>query len=376
MKIQRILQNILLPRLQTTKKIVILYGPRQVGKTTLATDILSKLHFKALAINADQKRFLDVLSSRDSQKMGRLVSGYQLLFIDEAQRIPEVGLNLKILMDSFPSLKIFVTGSSSLELASKIKEPLTGRTWTHTLYPISWKELAQGKNPFELEEQLEERLIYGSYPEIVSMNNHQDIEQLLREISSSYLYRDILDLLNLKHSNKIHDLLRLLAFQVGSEVSLAELATQLGLSQQTVDAYVHVLEQSFVLFRLRGFSKNLRKEVVKKDKIYFYDLGIRNAILDDFKPLHMRADTGALWENFLIIERLKLLSYQEKKPNMYFWRTYTGAEIDYVEETGGKLFGYEFTFRAKKKKIPATWSQVYQGIYSIIHRENFLEFIL
>lgn len=364
-------------RVLSFNKIVIIYGARQVGKTTLAKELIESLPFKTLQINADELRYQTILSSRDLSQMQRLVEGYELVFIDEAQRIPDIGINLKILHDAMPELKVVVTGSSSFELANKTKEPLTGRTWTYELFPISVGELRNDLNPFELDEKLEELLLYGSYPDIFSLKNINDKTDYLRELSSSYLYKDILELSSIRHADKLSKLLQLLAFQIGSEVSLNELGNALEMSKETVASYIDLLEKSFVLFRLSGFSRNLRKEVSKMDKIYFYDLGVRNALIENFQPLHLRTDVGGLWENFLIIERYKRNHYGNQRANTYFWRTYTGAELDYVEETAGKINGFEFKFRKKKAKIPASWAENYpEAGFGVINKENYQDFIL
>lgn len=377
MFIERILSQEIRQKLQAQGKAIILYGPRQVGKTTLVKKLLEGLSYKTLSINADEQKYIDVLSGRDFSKMKSLISGYELLFIDEAQRIPDIGLNLKILIDNMPELKIIVTGSSSFDLANKISEPLTGRIWNYNLFPISFLELAKNKNPFELKSQLEDRLRYGAYPEIFSIDNEKTKREYLESLSSSYLYKDILELAYLKHSSKIRDLLKLLAFQIGNQVSMNELARMLGMSKATVEHYIDLLGKSFVLFRLSAFSRNLRKEVTKMDKIYFYDLGIRNIIIDNLKPLKDRDDGGKLWENFLVMERLKFLRYTQNLASMYFWRTYTGAELDYVEEQGRELFGYEFKFSNKKTAPPKTWLSAYpKAHFQAVNQENFLEFVV
>lgn len=377
MRIPRAIKDSIMERLKASDKVVILYGPRQVGKTTLAREILAEFGGRSLEISADEQKYVDVLSSRDFSKLKSLVAGYDLLFIDEAQRVPDIGVNLKILHDQMPGLKIMVTGSSSLDLANRIREPLTGRTWTYTLYPIAMLELSEMYNRFELDSQIEERLVYGSYPETFSIQNYEEKKAYLHEIGNAYLYKDILELASIRNSSKIRDLLRLLAYQVGSEVSRSELGTALGMSKDTVGQYIDLLEKSFVVFSLSGFSRNLRKEVTKSDKVYFYDLGIRNMVIDDFKPLSYRNDTGALWENFLIIERMKRLAYRRMYANSYYWRTYTGAEIDYVEDRDGRLFGYEFKYGTKSAKCPLAWSRTYEGSsWELINRGNYLDFVV
>lgn len=362
-------------KILTSDKIVVIYGPRQVGKTTLARRILQDIPLKKLAINADQQQYVDVLSSRDLERMKLLVEGYELLFIDEAQRIPDVGINLKILHDSLPHLRIVATGSSSFDLANQVKEPLTGRTWTYTLYPIALGELTDRYNPFELQQKLSEYLVYGTYPEVFSLANRKEKISYLNELCSAYLYKDILEITSIRYASKINDLLRLLAFQIGSEVSLSELGASLSMSKETVISYLDLLEQSFIIFRLSGFSRNLRKEVTKMDKIYFYDLGIRNTIINQLNSVEQRNDVGALWENMMIVERKKQLSYQAVYAGTYFWRTYTGAELDYIEERDGQLHGYEFKYGSRKPKAPQSWLDTYANAsYSYVNQDNFHSF--
>lgn len=354
-----------------------IYGARQVGKTTLANEVIRELGLKTLTVNGDQSRFQDVFSSRDLGRIKALTAGYELLFIDEAQRIPEIGLNLKIILDNLAPLKVLVTGSSSLNLASKISEPLTGRTWSYHLFPMTFLELAKIHNRAELDAQLEERLIFGSYPEIFSLPGETQRREYLQNLSDAYLYKDLIEFGGLRNSAQIRDLLKLLAFQVGSQASLSELAGALRAGKETVARYIDLLEKSYVIFRLKGLSRNLRKEVVKMDKIYFYDLGVRNVLIDNHKPLRDRNDAGQLWENFLMVERMKKLAYTQDFAAAYFWRTYTGAELDYVEDKDGKLSGFEFKFGDRKPRAPIGWSTAYPGSkFSAINRENYLDFIL
>jgi uncharacterized protein len=356
-------------------KIAVIYGSRQIGKTTLSNEIIRKLNYKTLSINADETEYREILSSQSLKTLKSLVTGYELLFIDEAQRIPDIGINLKIMHDQIPELRIIVTGSSSLDLANSITEPLTGRKWTYRLFPISYIELSSKNTPFELTAQLENRLIYGAYPQIICMENTEEKKMYLKEIINNYLYKDILDITGIKKPYLIKDLLILLAYQIGSEVSLHELGTQLGISKDTVWHYLYLLQESFVIFNLRGFSRNLRKEVTRKSKFFFWDLGIRNALIDNYQVLKRRVDKGQLWENFVIAERLKNLEYTNKHCSSYFWRTYTGAELDYVEEGGGEVTGYEIKWKDKKPKIPQTWKQTYNGKYEFISTNNYLNFI-
>ncbi len=376
--IARILENKILDRLKNSDKIIILYGSRQVGKTTLVESFLKNLPYKTLHVNADNREYVEVLSSRELGKLSRLVSGYELVFIDEAQRIPDIGINLKIIHDQIPGVKIIATGSSSFELANVTQEALTGRTWTFTLYPVALAEIQAGQNLFELDNRLEEFLLYGMYPEVFSYTGANDKMLYLKELSNAYLYKDILELSDIRNARAIYDLVRLLAYQIGSTISLNELGRQLGMSKETVARYIDLLEKSFVVFRLSGFSRNLRKEIVKMDKIYFYDLGVRNAVIDNFKNLAQRNDQGQLWENFLLAERLKFNGYWKGAlANRYFWRTYTGAELDYVEETGGKLFGYEFKWGNKIAQAPKTWLETYPDAeFHCVNRANYTDFLL
>ncbi|MBN8821393.1 MULTISPECIES: ATP-binding protein [unclassified Spirosoma] len=375
--IRRQLSDTIHKKLLESNKIIVLYGPRQVGKTTLVRELIGTLPYRSLSVNADELLYQTVLSGRNLNQMKLLVEGYDLLFVDEAQRIPDVGINLKILHDALPNLKIIATGSSSFELANKTKEALTGRTWTYELFPISLGELRQEQNAFQLQQRLEELLRFGSYPDTLQFTNATDKVHYLRELSSAYLYKDILEMASIRHADKLRKLIQLLAFQVGSEVSLNEIGNTLGMSKDTVNTYIDLLEKAFVVFRLSGFSRNLRKEISKMDKIYFYDLGIRNVVIDNFQPLDLRTDVGALWENFLVIERRKRNAYTGQFANTYFWRTYTGAELDYVEEANGQLSGFEFKFSRKSVKAPASWIDTYPGAnFQLINQENYLAFVI
>jgi len=378
MLIARSITSTIIEKLKSSNKGIVIYGARQVGKTTLVNEIIQKLNLKTLTINGDQRGpWWELLTSRELSKLTLLVSGYDAVFIDEAQRIPEIGLSVKIILDNFPDLKVIITGSSSLDLASKISEPLTGRIYSYKLFPISYGELRVTNTPYEIETQIEERLVYGSYPEIFSLKSIKEKTKYLQNLTNTYLYKDLLEFGNIRNSSKIHDLLKLLAFQIGSQVSLSEIGSALGIGKDTVARYIDLLEKSFVVFRLKGLSRNLRKEVVKMDKIYFFDLGIRNILIDNLKPLKDRNDSGQLWENFLIIERMKFLVSKQDYASIYFWRTYTGAELDYIEEKEGKLTGFEFKFGVKIKKVPKGWVKGYPDSgYQCVNRENYLDFIL
>lgn len=377
MKIKRLLEDEILAQLDNSSKGIVIYGPRQAGKTTLVNDILAKRSWKTLILNGDRRGdWLEVITSRELSKIRLLLGDYQVLFIDEAQRIPDIGLSLKIILDEFSSLKVIVTGSSSLDLASKISEPLTGRIFTHKLYSISMAELKKTFTYFELQESLEERIIFGSFPEIFSLQGISAKTEYLANLTDNYLYKDLLEFGGVRNSSKIRDLLKLLAFQVGSEISLAELGKNLDISRATVDRYIDLLEKSYVIFRLGGFSRNLRKEVSKMDKIYFYDIGVRNTIIGNLNFLNNRDDVGKLWENFLMVERIKRQEYAHTLYGRYFWRLSSGAEIDLIEEEGGKLSGFEFKYGKKQAKAPNSWVITYPNSeFKSINKENYLDFV-
>ena len=375
--IPRYIATNIIQRINQSDKIIVIYGARQVGKTTLIKTILKNDFGKVLEINADQLKYRDILSSADLTQIKRLVSGYDLLFIDEAQQVPDIGLNLKIIKDNVPDLKIIATGSSSFELANKSSESLTGRKWTFTLFPISLLELSDFKNPFELDSELTDFLTFGMYPEVFSYENRLDKMDYLKEIIESFLYKDLLTLSQIKNSGKIYELLQLLAYQIGSPVSYSELGRKLGLSTDTVISYIDLLEKVFVIYRLPGFSRNLRKEITKNKKVYFYDTGIRNAVIEDFSLPEKRPDIGAIWENFVISERIKRNTYKRAHAKSYFWRTYTGAELDYIEESSGKLSGYEIKWKKKKAKVPKSWVENYENAnFEMINAENYQDFLL
>lgn len=367
-----------LKELLKPKKVLVIYGPRRIGKTTLLEDYLthSKLRYKL--DSGDNIRTRQVLSSQDFQTILDYTAGYDLIAIDEAQQIPDIGMGLKIIVDHAPNTMVIATGSSSFDLAGAIGEPLTGRKTTITLYPLSQIELLSIHNRHELKERLEDFLVFGSYPEVITSRSRKDKIAILEEIVNSYLLKDILALDRIKGARVLLDLLKLLAFQVGSQVSFNELATQLKIDVKTVARYLDLLEKGFVIRRIGGFSRNLRKEVVSKAKYYFLDNGIRNAVISQFNPLDARNDVGILWENFLVVERLKKCAYQDIYGTFYFWRTYDGQEIDLVEEREGKLFGYEFKWSDKKKeKVPKDWLISYDNAeFEVISRSNYLEFIL
>ena len=377
-KIPRKLFKKILNDLQFSGKGVVIYGARQVGKTTLVNEILNNLNIKTLYLNGDQQGYwYEALISRELSKIKSLVSGYQAVFIDEAQRIPEIGLSLKIILDNFPSLKVVVTGSSSLDLASKISEPLTGRIYSYKLFPVAQLELSELQTPYEMNTNLEERLIYGSYPELFSLEGFEAKEKYLSNLTDAYLYKDLLEFGDIRNSTKIRDLLKLLAFQIGSQVSITELSKSLEMSRSAVDRYLDLLEGSFIIFRLSGFSRNLRKEVTKMDKIFFYDTGVRNAIIGNLNLIKNRDDVGKLWENFLIVERMKKKEYEGSIYSKYFWRLSSGAELDMVEDEGGILSGFEVKFSDKLVNAPKSWKETYpDAVFKSINRDNYQDLVL
>jgi len=359
-------------------KVLVIYGSRQTGKTTLLKKFLSENegNFRYKLDSGDDVNTQIVLGSSDFKKIIDYAKGYDLIAIDEAQRIKNVGMGLKILIDQLPNIKIVVTGSSSFELAGQIGEPLTGRKITLTLFPLSQIEMGKLYNDYELRSRLEEYLIFGSYPEALTSETVNDKKNILEELVGSYLLKDILELEKVKSSKLLLDLLRLLAFQVGSEVSLSELGKQLGIDSKTVARYLDLFEKSFVIINIRGFSRNRRKEITSKSKYYFLDNGIRNAIIANFNPLEIRDDIGNLWENFLVVERLKKQAYSKIYANNYFWRTWDQKEVDWVEEREGKLFGYEFKWKKKFLKSSSAWTKNYpDATLEIIDNENYLAFV-
>lgn len=377
MKINRAL----LPQLASTVKpgqVTVIYGPRRVGKTTLVNEFLKTYSGKYLFLNADELASREILQTQNAQKLGELAQGIDMLIIDEAQRVHEIGLNLKILVDTQPTLKIIATGSASFELANQISEPLTGRKSTLTLFPISFGELADFDGLFEAKNQLEKWLIWGGYPQSITARSKADREQFLGELVGSYLYKDVLEMDSLKRADKIVDLLRLLAFQIGNEVSLAELASNLAINRETVERYLDLLEKVFVIFRVNGFSRNLRKEITKNNRYYFYDNGVRNALIQNYNALNLRDDVGQLWENYIVSERMKINHYHKRHVNSYFWRTYDQKEIDIIEESAGVLSGFEIKW-ARENVARSTLDEFLDtypnSTLQLINRENFAEFL-
>ena len=362
----------------TPNKALVIYGPRRVGKTTLLQNFLNNTALKYKLDSGDNIRTQQILGSQDFDQILPYVEGYDLLAVDEAQNIPNIGMGLKIILDHTPGIRVIVTGSSSFELAGQVGEPLTGRKTILNLFPMAQSELLSVHNRFELKEKLPEYLVFGSYPEVLQAPTRQSKMETLTEIANVYLLKDILALDRIKNSRTLFDLLKLLAYQVGSEASISELATQLGIDVKTVKRYLDLLEKSFVIQRLNGFSRNLRQEVTNKSKYYFVDNGIRNAVIAQFNPLDQRNDLGALWENFMVIERLKYRAYAPLPANVYFWRTYQQQEIDLVEEHSGRLFAFEFKWSQNKAvRPPALWSDTYPAAaFQVIHPGNYMEFVI
>jgi len=357
-------------------RVLVLYGPRQVGKTTILQSYLATTKWKYRLEVGDDIHAQEIIGSKDLRWLTEFTEGYNLIAIDEAQRIPNIGLGLKILVDNIPGIRVIVTGSSSFELSGQVGEPLTGRKKTLILYPLSQYELRSQHSAYDLKRDLENFLIFGSYPEVLTARKRSDKIAVIMEIVGSYLLKDILELDRVKSSKVLLDLLRLLAFQIGKEVSLRELAAQLGIDYKTVARYIDLLEKSFVLYNLRGYSRNLRKEITKKSKYYFYDNGIRNGIISNFNVLPRRGDIGPLWENFLVSERAKLQAYKPIRSNNYFWRTWDQKEIDFIEEREGMLYGFEFKWGAKKITAPRDWLEAYpESVFTVIDREGYLDFI-
>ncbi|WP_051234347.1 ATP-binding protein [Flavobacterium denitrificans] len=359
-------------------KVLILLGARRVGKTELIKSYLSEISSENyLQLNGEDINDVNLLKERSVNNYKRLLSGIDLLVIDEAQNVPEIGMILKLIVDSIDGIKVIATGSSMFDLSNKLGEPLVGRKNTLYLFPLAQIEFSQKENYKQTIENLEERLLFGGYPELIQYDNWEDKKDYLFEIINSYLLKDILVFEGIKHADKIYDLLRLIAFQVGKEVSIQELANQLQLSKNTVANYLDLLSKVFILFKIEGFSRNLRKEIVKSSRWYFYDNGIRNAIINNFNRLDSRNDIGDLWENYLAYERIKKQHYQKIKTNNYFWRTYDQQELDWLEEIGDKLEGFEFKWNENKKaKIPTAFVKAYpEADFTVVNKSNYLDFI-
>jgi predicted AAA+ superfamily ATPase len=355
-------------------KAVVIYGARQVGKTTLVRDILAQYGERALYLSCDEPDIRAALADRTTTELRALLGSRTLVAIDEAQRVRNIGLTLKLLVDGLPEVQVIATGSSSFELSNTITEPLTGRKVEFYLFPLSVGELLGRETPLESQRLLERRLRFGTYPGVLTAD---DPASAILEIAQSYLHRDVLEYQTVRNPDLLRRLLQALALQIGSEVSYNELAQLLGIDKATISRYVALLEQAYIIFHLPPFSRNLRKELAKLRKVYFHDLGVRNAVINNFNPLDMRSDAGALWENFFISERIKFNRNHRQHVNTYFWRTYDGAEIDYLEEAGGRLVGFECKWAAKPWRVPAAFMAAYpDGAVHLVNRENYLDDLL
>jgi len=355
-------------------KIAIVYGARQVGKTTMVKEIQNKYPDQSVYYNCDEPDIRDFLTNKTSTELKAFIGNKRLVVIDEAQRVENIGLTLKLMADNFSETQIIATGSSSFDLSNKIAEPLTGRKDEYYLYPFSLSELKSAYSDLEIDRLLERRMIYGMYPEITQ--SAEGAEQKLKSLALSYAYKDILQYQYIKNPELLEKLLKALALQIGSEVSYNELSTMVGVSKQTVENYIQLLEKAFIIFRLGPFSRNLRNELKKMRKIYFYDTGIRNALINNFNPLDLRQDTGHLWENFMMSERIKRNSYNGTGANIYFWRTLQKQEIDLVEEQGGALSAFEFKWKKDAFKKPKAFLSAYPGsAIELVNRDSYKKFV-
>lgn len=360
-------------------KAIIIAGARQTGKTTLSMDLLQKSgegHYKVF--NCDNPSDREMLTDKNLEFLKQLVGDSKVVLIDEGQKVTTIGQTVKLLVDFYKKEKqVVVTGSSSLNLLDQTHEPLTGRKYVYTLYPLSLEEIYPDRDVLTMTKELEGLLVFGSYPEVVTQKSFEAKAELLRELQSSYLYKDVLEFQAVRNSDKIMKLVRALALQVGSEVSCTELSSLIGIDKKTVEHYIDVLEKSFVVFTLAPYAKNKRREISKLKKVYFHDLGIRNAVINNFNFLENRGDTGILWENFLMTERLKYRQHHHLHANSYFWRTYDGSEVDLVEELEGKLNGYEFKWKEKRRKTggPAKWLEYPGSSFQIVTTQNLQNFL-
>ncbi len=374
--VKRLLQDKLQSKLLPGKVLVVL-GPRRVGKTFLLNQILANVAEPFLYWSGEDTELWKLLETRSVAHYRNLIGSHKLLVIDEAQKIKEVGAVLKLMIDHVEGLKIITTGSSAFDLNRRLGEPLTGRKWTFHLFPLSEQEFSAEEDYLTQQTNIRERLVLGSYPELLHLPDRQDKVEYLTSLVQDYLLKDILELEGLRNTHKLLDLLRLVAFQVGSEVSMTELGKQLGMDKNTVERYLNLLAEIFIIFNVRGFSKNLRKEIVKNSKWYFFDNGIRNALISNFNPLELRNDQGQLWENYMLSERIKYQHNMGLSSNNFFWRTYDQQELDWVEERGGRLYGYELKWGKASAKAPSGWTNTYpESSFKVIHPDNFREFVI
>lgn len=374
--IKRSIQNQIVQSLQP-QKVIVLLGARRTGKTVLLNQIIEQIQEPFLLLNGENMTMAELLANRSPQNYRQLLGDKKVLLIDEAQKIDQIGKVLKLMVDEIEGLKIIATGSSAFDLKNLAGEPLTGRKKNFRLFPLSEVEYLQVENRFEKRENMEARLIFGNYPELLNIVGAKEKSDYLQDVVSSYLLKDILAFENIRNPSKIFNLLRLIAYQIGNEVSYQELGKQLGMSKNTVEKYLDLLSKVFVIHKVGGFSKNLRKEIVKNVRWYFYDNGIRNTIIANLNPLRMRNDVGTLWENYIFGERIKFQHYNRMLVNNFFWRTYDQQEIDWVEEREGKLFGYEFKWNPKKKvSAPSGWRNAYpDAFFEIITPENYFNWV-
>lgn len=357
-------------------KAIIVIGARQVGKSTLFRQITEKLEEPVLMLNCDEPEVKELLAGMNLTELKLMLGKHRVVVIDEAQRVPEIGMTLKRITDNFPEVQLLVTGSSSFELQNRLNEPLTGRKYEYRLFPISTRELLGHGGLIAVKQSLESRLVYGSYPDIV--NHADEAKELLMNIAGSYLYKDILALEDVRRPALLEKLLVALALQVGSEVSYNEIAQTVGSDSKTVEKYINLLEKCYIVFRLGAFNRNLRTELKKSKKVYFYDNGIRNAVIQNFAPLSMRNDVGALWENFFISERIKSNEYEGRYAKSYFWRTTQQQEIDYIEEADGQFTAFEMKWNPRKKTtpLPAVFLKTYPVAQeAVVTPDNYLEWL-
>lgn len=353
-------------------KVIVLIGPRQVGKTTLINALLEGVPY--LFLDGDDSVVVDTLSNANTEILKNIIGNYKYVFIDEVQRIPNIGLKLKIIADQIKDVQVIVSGSSAFDINNVTQEPLTGRKFEYQLFPISWNEFEADAGYIKARQQLEIRLVYGMYPDVI--NNLGEEYEILKNLVSSYLYKDILSLSGIRKSEVLEKILKALALQVGSEVSYNEIAQLVGVDKNTVSNYIDLLEKTFVIFRLNSFSKNLRNEIKANRKIYFYDNGVRNFLIGNYSSWDLRQDKGALWENFLVSERMKYLSYGGSLAKTYFWRTTQQQEIDYLEVDGDNIRAFEFKWSSTKKaKLPKPFKDAYNPEFLVVNQENFREFL-
>lgn len=371
--IERILEKQILAKINTNKAIILL-GSRQVGKTTLLKSLFENSS-ETIWLNADEPDIQAIFANISSKRFEAIIGNKKMIIIDEAQRIPDIGLKMKLITDQLPSIQIIATGSSAFELTNKLNEPLTGRKWEFKMYPISFQEMVNHHGLLNEIRLLPHRLVYGFYPDVV--NHPGNEKEILKQLSDSYLYKDLLMMDQIKKPSALVKLLQALALQIGSQVSYHELAQICGLDGKTVEKYMMLLEQSYIIFRLASFSRNQRNELKKSRKVYFFDNGIRNALIANFEHIENRTDIGALWENYLVSERIKYLAYQQKWVNNWYWRTTEQQEIDYVEEENGQLSAFEFKWNPKAKgSLPNSFRKTYPAAtINRIHRENFERFL-